>query len=353
MTKKHTIEFVRESFEKEGYRLLSKEYLNNKNKVEYLCPEGHQHSIAFDPWQRGQRCFYCFGNIKKTIQEIRGAFKREGYKLLTTKYKNAHETNLKYICPKGHKSHIKWMDWSVGSRCLRCGMEKSAEKRRLDINDIKESFLKEGYQLLTTKYKNSRQQLNFICPNKHKHHISWDSWKRGGHCARCTRNETKTFKEVKEIFESEGYEFLATEYKDSRQKLQFICPRGHHHHIIFSEWASGVRCGECFREDRIGANHPCWKGGISREPYCDIWTDKEYKESIRERDKHQCQNPDCWKKRIGETLCVHHIDHVKKNCHPKNLISLCRSCNTRADINKDYWEMLYQNILHEKYGYNY
>ena len=91
-----------------------------------------------------------------------------------------------------------------------------------------------------------------------------------------------------------------------------------------------------------GTKHYNWKGGISNEPYCDAWADKEYKESIRERDNYECQNPDCW--RVSKRLSVHHIDYIKKNCGPDNLITLCASCNTRANTNKDYWQDLYTKI---------
>ena len=98
----------------------------------------------------------------------------------------------------------------------------------------------------------------------------------------------------------------------------------------------------------MGDKHPNWKGGIAVEPYCDIWADKEYKESIRERDNYKCQNPDCWENTNSETLNIHHVNYVKKNCHPKNLISLCRSCNARANHNRKYWQKLYTKILEGK-----
>ncbi len=100
-----------------------------------------------------------------------------------------------------------------------------------------------------------------------------------------------------------------------------------------------------------------WKGGIAAEPYCDVWLDKEYKEDIRIRDNHTCQNSDCWKNCNHLTLCLHHIDNNKKNCHPSNLISICRSCNARAEGGKEfpkqYWIKFYQNIMNKKYRYKY
>ena len=92
-------------------------------------------------------------------------------------------------------------------------------------------------------------------------------------------------------------------------------------------------------------NCPNWQGGISAEPYCDVWKDKEYKKDIKARDEYECQNPNC---DATTDLMVHHIDYAKKNCHPLNLITLCRGCNTRANYNKDYWKLIYQNVVHEK-----
>ena len=86
-----------------------------------------------------------------------------------------------------------------------------------------------------------------------------------------------------------------------------------------------------------------WRGGIQAEPYCDIWVDREYKQSILERDNYQCQNPDCSKK--SQRLGIHHIDYDKKNCHPWNLITLCYSCNSKANFNRSYWEMMYKKML--------
>lgn len=98
-----------------------------------------------------------------------------------------------------------------------------------------------------------------------------------------------------------------------------------------------------------GENHFNWKGGISCEPYCEMWIDKEYKKSIKERDNYKCQNPDCWV--TSDRLCGHHINYNKKNCNPWNVITLCFSCNSRANFNKEYWREFYQEIIIKKYGY--
>ena len=97
----------------------------------------------------------------------------------------------------------------------------------------------------------------------------------------------------------------------------------------------------------VGDNNPNWKGGITHEPYALIWIDKRFKAGIRKRDSHTCQNPDC--RGNSERLTIHHIDYDKKNCEPENLITLCVSCNARANFNRDFWEAGYSAIIRLKY----
>jgi hypothetical protein len=94
-----------------------------------------------------------------------------------------------------------------------------------------------------------------------------------------------------------------------------------------------------------GKGNPNWKGGLSYEPYCPVWKDKEYKQNIKERDGNKCQNPSC--KGESKRLCIHHIDYNKKNCKPSNLITVCFSCNARANFNRNMWENLYENLINK------
>lgn len=96
-----------------------------------------------------------------------------------------------------------------------------------------------------------------------------------------------------------------------------------------------------------GEENGNWNGGASREPYALIWGSGLFKKSIRERDGHSCQNPEC--KKNCSVLSIHHIDYDKNNCNPNNLITLCVSCNARANFNRDFWEAGYKEIIRLKY----
>ena len=103
--------------------------------------------------------------------------------------------------------------------------------------------------------------------------------------------------------------------------------------------------------DTFGPDNPNWKGGISCEPYCFEWSSKEFKDLIKERDNYVCQNPDC--RNNSKRLCVHHIDYNKKNCTTNNLITLCTSCNTRANYDREWYIGYYKILMRKKYGYKY
>ena len=85
-----------------------------------------------------------------------------------------------------------------------------------------------------------------------------------------------------------------------------------------------------------------WKGGISFSPYSVDWTET-LRRSIRERDNYTCQL--CNKIQSDRAHSVHHIDYDKKNCSPKNLITLCVSCNTKVNSNRYHWTEYFNQIL--------
>lgn len=105
----------------------------------------------------------------------------------------------------------------------------------------------------------------------------------------------------------------------------------------------GKKCSEKTRlkmaEAHRGEKHPNWKGGISFEPYPPLFNGS-LKRAIRERDDYTCML-------CGEypSKLVHHIDYNKENCDPDNLITLCRSCNGRANFDRESWIGYFTTII--------
>jgi hypothetical protein len=93
---------------------------------------------------------------------------------------------------------------------------------------------------------------------------------------------------------------------------------------------------------REGEENPNWQGGKSFEPYPQDWTEA-LRETIRRRDNYACKW--CSKRQNELTgwfkkLSVHHIDYDKRNCDPKNLITLCNSCNGKVNRDREYWKLI-------------
>lgn len=108
-------------------------------------------------------------------------------------------------------------------------------------------------------------------------------------------------------------------------------------------WLRGRKLSETHKKhlsehhaDFHGDKGPGWKGGLSFEPYTTDWTDT-LKRSIRERDGYVCQVCGVHQRELNYKLHCHHIDYDKKNCDPKNLISLCRKCHMRTGGNRPSW----------------
>ena len=94
--------------------------------------------------------------------------------------------------------------------------------------------------------------------------------------------------------------------------------------------------------------HPNWRGGKSFEEYCSVFSDKEWRIYIYERDGYSCRRCGITKnlslKIFAQNLSIHHIDYNKKNCDPSNCITVCNGCNTKANHNRKYWEVFYPLI---------
>lgn len=210
--KKINPEYVRWSFESQGYSMIS---FNDSKSIVSICPNGHENSFSWYYWQRGRRC-------KKCHQESR---------------------------------KIQSSDHSPQQR-IEFGINNSKSRRSFNHEKSPEDFLEEarflfqeeGYILLSSKYVHAESPLGFVCPNGHNHQISLTRWKTGQRCGECYRkNRGNSFEEIKQMFEKELYVLKSTNYTNAKTPLEFICPSGHNHQITLDNWKKGRRCGECYR----------------------------------------------------------------------------------------------------------
>lgn len=77
-----------------------------------------------------------------------------------------------------------------------------------------------------------------------------------------------------------------------------------------------------------------WQGGIGRERYALGFT-KRLKMDIRERDGFSCMA--CGKPEGDRPHVVHHVDYKKTNHGRNNLVTLCPSCHSKTNLNREEW----------------
>lgn len=221
------------------------------------------------------------------------------------------------------------------------------------INEIKAYLNHIGYECLTERYPTPDKRIKVKCSRGHVYNPKWYYIKYGFRCRKCERYSRKIgIEKVRGYAESLNLILLSKVYKNARTKLKFECSRGH---IIEKHWdllRRGHGCQECRFIDQHGDGNPCWRGGVSFEKYCEIWKDTEYKDFIKERDGYKCLNPYC-NRRYLNYLNIHHIDYDKKNCHPNNLITVCVSCNSLANVDRKWHKAWYQAIMSKRYNYEF
>lgn len=142
-------EDVRKYIENFGYILLSEEYRNNKSKLLIKCDKNHEFMMRFDSFVNGNRCPYCYGNVKYTYEEIKKYIESFEYTLLSTEYKN-NKGKLLIKCPNGHIWETKYNSFQQGHRCPICNISKGEQRiiNYLNNENIEYVFQKEFEDLL-------------------------------------------------------------------------------------------------------------------------------------------------------------------------------------------------------------
>ena len=180
------------------------------------------------------------GRKKFTYQEVKEYLESFDYELLSEEYINK-DSKLKMRCPEGHEIEMSFGSFKNSKhRCRYC----SNSNIKYTYEYVKEYIENEGYELLSTDYKNNKSKIKIKCPNGHISEVRFDVFKRGHRCGICANNVTFSQNEVSSFLENEGYKLLS-DYKNINEKIKLECPNGHIYEQRFGDFKNGHRCPQC------------------------------------------------------------------------------------------------------------
>lgn len=120
MPEKKTYDEIKTHIILNKYELLDNKYINSGTKLNLLCPKKHSCKISWNKFQGGRRCVTCSGLEKYTYEEVKECIESFGYKLLSTEYIN-NKQKLEVLCENNHKSNKMFNSFKSGNiGCRRC-----------------------------------------------------------------------------------------------------------------------------------------------------------------------------------------------------------------------------------------
>ena len=240
MGKKLSYDYVKNFIEAEGYKLLSKEYINSSQKLEVMCDKGHIYEVTFHNFKTGYRCKKCAGCSKYTYDEVKKCVESYGYTLISKEYKNT-DSPIQLMCPEGHIWTTTFYRFNKkGNRCIKC-----AGVARHEYEEVKSYVEARGWEMLSKEYKNVGTPILLKCPNGHVSEIIFSNFMRGSGCSCCANNKRHDYEYVKKEIEKEGYKLISSEYINGATKIEMMCDEGHVFQMRWNNFQQGQRCPIC------------------------------------------------------------------------------------------------------------
>lgn len=221
---------ILEFTKKHNYQLITKkeELESNESKVKYICPKHGEYTTKVCSIKAGKICYKCSREKAlrkrwdKSLQErqdklykkILSICNEENYKLISTKDEIAsYNSYITYQCPKHGDNIIKISNLISGKRCYQCAKELSAERYKLDLNEVELRVIKYGGILLNKNdYKNqTTKSLKIICPKCGEIFITSlrnFTQHKGQLCSNCYRKESIGEFKIRKYLEKQNIEFV-------------------------------------------------------------------------------------------------------------------------------------------------
>lgn len=248
-----------------GCKLLSDKYGGAKSNLNITCRCGNEFKTTFSSFKTGKRqCNICGGaGIKWDIDKVRQFVEENSdCELLSTEYVNNREKlEFRCFCGEEFKTTFGIFNYHNKRQCNECGYKKtslSTKKKYADIKHFVEIESKSGCKLLSDVYTGySDRNLVMQCVCGEVFTTSWNNFYRVGkrQCNECGSNikAKKKLKTnqwfLKEVYNLVGDEYtLLEKYKGMRFKIRVKHNKcGNEYYVHPGHFLKGCRCPKCRR----------------------------------------------------------------------------------------------------------
>ena len=238
------IQTIRQIALKHNGKCLSENYGTGKNKLNFVCSQGHYWATTPSMIKSGRWCKICAN--KKTgisqrisIEEYKKIAAGHGGKLLS-EISFGNDVKLKWQCSEGHQWYAKPNGISRGIWCKICGHKKKADKIRDNLDTFLKIATEKGGKCLSTEYIDCNSKLEFQCQHGHKWKASpitiknTDCW-----CSKCGSKRTgdklrSSLAPYINIALKRGGKCLSIVFTNNKSNLEWECALGH-------RWAGGAK----------------------------------------------------------------------------------------------------------------
>lgn len=278
---------------------------------------------------------------KLSYDFVKGFISKKNCTLLSKKYINSKE-KLLILCHCGREfkaSYQAMRDHKNG--CNHCARKRMGTRNTLE--QLKESLKDKPCKLLSDYYIDDKTKLLFECEcgNEFKREPRVVIHQKSYLCRECAyermanahRKTHKTFlKEVNELVGNEYY--VLSEYKGAHQSIRMIHNSDICNNFEFditpSSFLGGTRCDKCDKIQKTGEGHPRYNSNLTdseRLSRRDVLEVIKWREEVYKRDDYTCQV--CNER--STLLNAHHLNswdtHESERFDTDNGITLCEKCH--------------------------
>jgi hypothetical protein len=214
----------------EKYDYTNVLYVNNRTKVNILCPKhGLFSQTPYKHINGGNGCPKCrgFNRSKDELIEILNLKHKNKYDYSLLEFKNTLDI-VKVKCENHGVFEIRLKDHLAGNGCSKC-----SGKNKSNDEVINELIKVHGnrYDYSKVFYKKQTEKLTIICKEHGEFYQTYNVHKKGHGCPKCSlinvsnkkRKPQFTFIEESNRIHENKYDYSLTEYNRSHDKVKIMC----------------------------------------------------------------------------------------------------------------------------------